>query len=120
MQHDVQTPIHPGGGPPSLGFASLRGGFAALPGGGPPSLGFASLRGGFALGFASLRGGFAALPGWLRCAPVAVAAATPRSRALPAALRRGEASPCGQAGFARRYPAGLDAWTAALHLGSNS
>jgi hypothetical protein len=37
-----------GGGPPSLGFASLRGGFAALLGGGPPSLGFASLRGGFA------------------------------------------------------------------------
>ncbi|MBW1687839.1 MAG: hypothetical protein JRS35_22620 [Deltaproteobacteria bacterium] len=37
---------------------------------------------------------------WLRCAPIAVAAATPRSRALPAAR--------------------LDAWAAALHLGSNS
>jgi hypothetical protein len=31
MQHDVQTPIRPCGGPPPLGFASLRGGFAALP-----------------------------------------------------------------------------------------
>ena len=69
MQHDVQTPIHPRGGPPPLGFASLRGGFAAL-------------------------------PRWLRFAPVAVAAATPRSRALPAAR--------------------LDAWAAALHLGSDS
>jgi hypothetical protein len=30
MQHDIQTPIRSCGGPPPLGFASLRGGFAAL------------------------------------------------------------------------------------------
>jgi hypothetical protein len=48
MQHDVQTPIRPSGGPPSLASGSLRGRCAALPGGAPPPLGFASLRGGFA------------------------------------------------------------------------
>ena len=44
----VRSTSIPGGGPPPLGSASLRGRFAPLPGGGPPPLGSASLRGRFA------------------------------------------------------------------------